>query len=180
MRKVVQSERVPQSGDSGVLVQINRSKGGVPKREVPPPVMLSAEGIEGDWQRDRRYHGGPDRAVLMIASEVLDELKSKHYPVYPGSLGENLTVTGLDPAHWRPGQRYRIGDDAEIELTTLRAPCAQIQIYGDNIGTELYDRKCRAGDFSSPRWAKGGYYARVTRSGLVNKGAAVRLVSDVA
>ena len=46
------------------------------------------------------------------------------------AMGENLTVTGLDPARWRTGQRYAIGEDAVIELTTLRQPCVKLHLYG--------------------------------------------------
>src|SRR5665213_1682660 len=101
----------------GVLKQINRSNGGLPKLAITGPVMLTESGVEGDRQRDLRYHGGPRKAILMIASEVLD-LLSPRFPVYAGALGENLTVEGLDPHAWRAGQVYRVGE-ALIELTTL-------------------------------------------------------------
>src|SRR3954453_4989517 len=104
---------------TGVLRQINRSNGGMPKRSTGGPVMLYGLGVEGDRQGNPKYHGGPDKAVLMVAAEFIDDLIARGYPVYYGALGENLTVSGLDPGAWRAGQQYRIGDDALIELTTL-------------------------------------------------------------
>ena len=62
---------------SGVIVQLNRSKGGLPKLPVAAVLRLTAEGLEGDWQRNRRYHGGPDKAVLLIAAEAVDELADR-------------------------------------------------------------------------------------------------------
>jgi MOSC domain-containing protein YiiM len=162
----------------GVLTQISRSNGGIPKRAVEGPVMLNHDGVEGDWQRDRRYHGGPNRAVLMIAAELLDDLVVRGFPVYAGALGENLTVRGLDPHLWRTGQRYRVGD-AAIELTTLRQPCRSLDVYGPSIKAELYDARCKRGDVDSPKWAHGGFYARVIRPGIVVLGAPVVKEFDV-
>ena len=99
--------------------------------------MLQVTGIEGDHQRDLRFHGGADKAILMISAELIDALAAKGYPVQYGSLGENLTVSGLDPHNWRSGQRYRLGAEAMIELTTLRVPCANLNIYGRGIKTEV-------------------------------------------
>lgn len=165
---------------SGILEQINRSPGGLPKRAILGPVQLTEAGVEGDWQRNRKFHGGPDKAVLMIAAEVLDDLTALGFQVSAGSLGENLTVSGLNPAHWRSGQRYGIGEDCVIELTTLRVPCDQLTPFGNRIQAELYDAKCKAGNPESPLWARGGFYARVVHGGLLVPGARVELLSDMA
>jgi len=81
---------------------------------------------------------------------------------------------------WRAGQRYRVGQDAVIELTTLRTPCNNLNVYGPEIKTELYDARCKAGDVTSGHWAHGGFYARVMRPGVIQAGDAVVLESEVA
>jgi MOSC domain-containing protein YiiM len=164
----------------GFLKQISRSHGGLPKRAVAEPVMMDATGIEGDSQRDLRYHGGPNKAVLMIAAELVDALAARGFPICYGALGENLTVSGFDPHLWRAGQRYRIGEDAVIELTRLRSPCHNLDVYGISIKAELFDKQCKEDDLTSPHWAHGGFYARVVRPGLLSTGAPVILESDVA
>jgi MOSC domain-containing protein YiiM len=164
----------------GLLKQVSRSNGGLPKRAVPQPVFMDSTGVAGDRHRDLKHHGGPDKAVLMIAAELIDALAGRGFPVYYGSLGENLTVSGLDPHLWRAGQRYRIGEDAVIELTKLRTPCANLHVYGPPIKAELYDAQCDADDVTSRHWAHGGFYARVVRPGLLNPGAPVTLQSDLA
>ncbi len=165
---------------TGVIAQINRSNGGLPKHAVPGPVMLQPEGVEADRHRDLKRHGGPDKAVLMIASELIDALIARGFPIFYGALGENLTVSGFDPHRWRAGQRYRVGDAAEIELTLLRTPCSNLHVYGEPIKNEMYDAQCKAGDIASAHWAHGGFYARVIRPGLISAGAPVILISDVA
>lgn len=142
--------------------------------------MLHPEGVEDDRHRDLEHHGGPDKAVLMIAAELIHSLAARGFPVFYGALGENLTVSGLDPHRWRAGQRYRLGAEAVIELTELRTPCTNLHVYGPPIKAELYDARCHAGDIASPHWAHGGFYARVIRAGLIFSGAPVILESDVA
>ncbi len=164
----------------GILKQINRSNGGLPKYAVAGPVVLSETCIEGDRWRNLKFHGGPKKAVLMAAAEVIEGLAARGFPVFYGALGENLTVAGMDPHLWRAGQRYRVGRDAVIELTTLRTPCGNLAVYGAGIKAGLYDAQCKAGDVAAPHWAHGGFYARVVKTGMVEAGDAVVLESDVA
>jgi MOSC domain-containing protein YiiM len=165
---------------NGTLKQINRSRGGLPKRAVTGPVMLREDRVEGDDWRNLAFHGGPKKAVLMAAAEFIDSLAARGFPVGYGAIGENLTVSGLDPHMWRHGQRYRVGQDAVIELTTLRTPCITLDVYGPSIKAELYDAACKAGDVRSPHWAHGGFYARIIRPGTIQAGDAAILESDVA
>jgi len=79
----------------GVLVSINASGGGVPK--LPRHrAAVTAAGVEGDRQRDLRYHGGVDRAVCLYSFDHIRALQEEGHPVSIGLLGENLTVMGLD------------------------------------------------------------------------------------
>lgn len=141
--------------------------------------MLRPDGVESDRHRHVN-HGGPDKAVLMISSDLVDSLIARGFPIFYGALGENLTVSGFDPHLWRAGQRYRVGETAEIELTRLRTPCVNLDVYGTPIKQEIYDAQCQAGDIASTHWAHGGFYARVIRPGLISAGASVTLISDVA
>lgn len=141
--------------------------------------MLTETSVKGDRCRNRLVHGGPLKAVLMIAAEWIDELAARGYPVFYGALGENLTVSGLDPHRWRAGQRYRVGQDAVIELTKLRTPCLNLDVYGPQIKAEIYDAQCQAKDVTSPRWGYGGFYARIIRPGLIQAGDEIILESEV-
>jgi MOSC domain-containing protein YiiM len=157
---------------SGKVVQINVSPGGLPKRSVGWGTVTPL-GIEGDRHDHPRIHGGPDKALLLIAKEVVDSLRERGFPVEPGSLGENLTTEGLDVRTLRSGQRYRIGDDLIIELTTVRGPCRALRGYGASLPGEVYDRQVRDGDSLSPKWGMSGFYASVLHGGTVRPGAPI-------
>ncbi len=153
------------------IVQINISKGGVPKLSVPEAVVTQL-GIDGDLHAHPEIHGGPIKALLLITSEGIEELKNLGFPLFHGALGENLTISGLDRRTLRIGQRWRIGQ-AVIELTRIRTPCQTIEIYGAGIGRAVYDQDVQAGDPSSPRWGLSGFYASVVQSGSIWPGDAV-------
>ena len=82
--------------------------GGVPKHRVASTRLLHG-GVEGDQQRDLRYHGGPKRAVCLYSLERLKALAEEGHPAGPGSLGENLTIEGLEWGAVRRGMRFEIG-----------------------------------------------------------------------
>jgi MOSC domain-containing protein YiiM len=163
---------------TGRIVQINISRGGLPKRPISEG-MITSTGIEGDSWAHPQIHGGPLQSVLLIASETVAALRAKGYPVYEGALGENLTTQGLDPARWRAGQQYRVGE-AVIELTKVRAPCNSLNVYGPEIKNEIYDAQVKAKDPASSRWALSGFYAKVIRPGLVFPGNVISLLSELA
>lgn len=162
---------------SGTVLQVSISRGGVPKRAIPQG-DVGPLGIAGDDHAHPEVHGGPEQAVLLITSEAIAELTAQGFPLYPGALGENITTTGIDRKQWRPGQRWRIGQ-AIVELTKVRAPCAQLSVYGPGIQKAVYDAKVDAGDPSSPRWALSGFYASVVQPGPVRPGDPISLLDQM-
>jgi MOSC domain-containing protein YiiM len=164
------------------VIQVSLSRGGVPNRAVPR-AMITPLGLAGDAWAHPQIHGGPQQRVLIISAEVLDELAAEGFPVFYGALGENLTVRGVEPGSLRAGQTWRAGD-AMLELTKIRKPCATLDVYrhsdGREIQKELYDDRVKCGDFSSPLWARSGFYALVRRPGMVSPGAPFELMSELA
>jgi len=100
------------------------------------------------------------------------------FPLYYGALGENLTTSGLDRRQMRIGQRYRAGE-VMLELTKLRAPCNNLDVYGPSIKQAIYDAQVKAGDPASPRWGLSGFYARVIRPGVIRPHDIITLVDQV-
>jgi len=162
----------------GTILRVNISRGGVPKLPVARG-FLAPLGIEGDAVAHPAIHGGPNQAVLLIASEVVDELSAQGWPVYYGALGENLTTQGIDHKRLRQGQQYRAGE-AIIELTKPRGPCATLDVYGPGIQKVIYDPAVKARDPRSPVWGMSGFYASVVQPGAISPGDPIVLLSEVA
>ena len=104
---------------------------GIVKRAVDGPVAVGPLGLAGDEQADLAVHGGPGKTVYAYPSE--------HYPFWqtvraqakaaewsaglpPGSLGENLTLTGLLEAQVCIGDVLRFAD-CELAVSEPRFPC---------------------------------------------------------
>ena len=154
----------------GRLDSINVSRGGVPKRAIAE-AAITAEGVEGDRQRDRRYHGGPDRAVTLFSTERIAALQAEGHPIAAGSTGENLTVSGIDWTRATPGARFEIGD-VRLEITRYATPCANIT--ASFAGGDI----TRVGNKVHPGWSR--VCARVLMPGRVHVGDSVKLLDPTA
>jgi MOSC domain-containing protein YiiM len=159
----------------GTIVQVNISLGGLPKRAIPEG-FITPLGIAGDLHEHPNIHGGAQKAILIIAAEVVDALAARGYPLFYGALGENLTTRGLTIADIRIGDLVRAGG-ALLEITQPRGPCTALDIYGEALKYEVYDQRVKDRDPTSPRWGMSGFYASVVTPGPV---AAKDMVSVVA
>lgn len=146
---------------------MNVSRGGVPKLAVPE-ARLTPLGFDGDGVRHPRIHGGPQRAVCIYAQERLDALRAEGHPVFPGALGENLTLDGLDWERVVPGVRLALGAEAVVEVASFTTPCRTIAPYftGGEFDRVHQDK--------FPGWSR--VYARVVREGVVREGDEARLL----
>jgi MOSC domain-containing protein YiiM len=162
---------------AGSILQINISRGGVPKSAVVN-AMVTPLGIEGDLHAHPGIHGGPLKALLLITSEGIEELREAGFSLFYGALGENITTRGVDRRAMRIGQRWRIGQIV-VELTKVRMPCSTIQVYRADIGNAIYDQEVKAGDPSSPRWGLSGFYASVVKAGPICVGDPILLLDHV-
>ena len=160
----------------GSVVQINVSRGGIPKRAIAD-AEVTPVGIAGDVCEHPHIHGGPTRALLLITSEGIEELTAMGFPLYHGALGENLTTRGIDRRSLRLGQRYRVGN-VVIELTSIRGPCESLNVYGPGIQKAVYDAKVKAGDSTSPLWGLSGFYSSVLRPGTIHTGDPISLLEE--
>ncbi|MEO8594375.1 MAG: MOSC domain-containing protein [Candidatus Solibacter sp.] len=162
----------------GTIVQVNISPGGLPKRPVPEG-WISPLGIEGDLHAHPHIHGGPAKAILLISAEVVDTLTARGYPLFYGALGENLTLRGIDIRSLRIGDQLRAGG-AVLEIAQPRGPCSALDVYGDSLKAEVYDRLVKQHDHTSPRWGMSGFYASVVQPGGVRAGDPIALLSSLA
>jgi MOSC domain-containing protein YiiM len=147
---------------SGCIAQINvNPQGGVPKYSVPS-AEVTVNGVAGDRQRDRRFHGGPLRAVSLYSQERIEALRAEGHPIAPGTTGENLTISGLDWERIGIGDRLRIGEQVDLEITSYVTPCNNIS------GSFVLGEFKRISQKIHPGWSR--LYARVLREGAVRAG----------
>lgn len=153
--------------DAGKVVQINvSSQGGVPKRRVPS-ARITRTLVEGDKQANRKFHGGPERAVCLYSYEIIRDLQDEGHPIDCGTTGENLTISGIGWSTLQRGCHLQIGGEVILQLTRETTPCFKIAasfIYGDF--NRIHHKKF-------PGWSR--WYARVVREGMVHEGDVVRI-----
>jgi MOSC domain-containing protein YiiM len=111
---------------TGVVVSINLSGGGVPKKRVSD-AKVSLLGLHGDAHNDKEHHGGPDRAVCLYAIERIHALQAEGHPIDVGTAGENVTVEGLDWDLVVPGTRMKLGAEVLLEIASFTSPCKTIR-----------------------------------------------------
>src|SRR5687767_1381732 len=151
----------------GTVAFINRSNGGVPKLHVET-ARVTVNGIETDRQRNRRCHGGPDRAVCIYSLEGILVLQREGHPLRPGSVGENVTLSGLPWESMVPGVTLEAGS-VRAMITSFTKPCRTIrESFTDHHFSRISQKV-------HPGWSR--VYARVLAEGTVSVGDAVRLLS---
>ena len=153
--------------NEGYIFQLNCSAGGVPKRAVGE-VLLTETGLAGDYQAKRKIHGGPERALCLYALELIRRLQLEGHPISPGSIGENVTVAGLEWSALAPGNRLALGDEVVIEISSYTTPCKTIAASFDGGAYNRISHK------QHPGWSR--LYARVLRAGRLAAGQSVRVL----
>ncbi|MET7404457.1 MOSC domain-containing protein [Streptomyces parvulus] len=134
---------------------------------APGPKGVGASGLAGDAVCDTRHHGGDDQAVYAVAREDLDAWEHElGRPLADGSFGENLTTTGLHVSGALIGERWRVGPDLLLEVTSGRIPCRTFQ---GHMGEERWMKRFM-------EKAAPGAYFRVVEPGEIRAGDAVRIV----
>ncbi|MCX4818796.1 MOSC domain-containing protein [Streptomyces sp. NBC_01142] len=133
----------------------------------PGPKGQGAGGVAGDTVCDLRHHGGTDQAVYAFAREDLDYWEQElGRPIAPGAFGENLTTLGLDVNGAKIGERWRIGPELVLEVTSGRVPC---RTFAGWLGERGWVRRF------TQRGAPGAYL-RVIEPGEIRAGDAIEIV----
>jgi MOSC domain-containing protein YiiM len=140
---------------------------GIYKISTPGPVHIGALGIREDFIGSPKHHGGPDQAIYLYGKPDYDWWSQElGQELEPGTFGDNLTISKLESAQFRIGDRFNIGS-AILEVTAPRIPCSTL---ASRIGDPQFVKKYR-------RAERPGLYCRVIREGTVQTGEAVSLES---
>jgi MOSC domain-containing protein YiiM len=122
------------------------------------PVDVSPHGLAGD-KVAQPYHGGPGAAICVHLDEHYAFWKSQYgMDLPPGSVGENLTVTGLTESDVCVGDIVRLGT-VLAQVSGPRVPCAnQARRIGRADWVKLTIRENRT-----------GFYLRVLEPGTLQE-----------
>ncbi|MFH8881522.1 MOSC domain-containing protein [Streptomyces californicus] len=134
----------------------------------PGPKGAGGSGLAGDTVCDLRHHGGSDQAVYAYAREDLDawERELGGRTLANGAFGENFTTLGVDVSGALIGERWRVGTDLVLEVTSGRIPC---RTFAGHLGEQGWVRRFT-------RHGVTGAYLRVIEPGTVRAGDPVEIV----
>ncbi|WP_030562191.1 MOSC domain-containing protein [Streptomyces aureocirculatus] len=134
---------------------------------APGPKGTAGSGVAGDTVCDLRHHGGNDQAVYAFAREDLDEWERRlGRTLRNGGFGENLTTSGVDVNGALIGERWRVGPDLLLEVTSSRIPCRTFQ---GHLGERGWVRRFTQAVLP-------GAYLRVVEPGTIQAGDPVEVV----
>jgi hypothetical protein len=143
--------------------------------------LLAGLGVEGDAhagatvKHRSRVAVDPSqpnlRQVHLIHGELHRELSSRGFAVLPGDMGENVTTEGLDLLGLPRGARLRLGQEAVVEITGLRNPCAQLDAFQRGLTAAVLDR-----DAQGNLVRKAGIMGIVVVGGRVRPGDGIEVV----
>ena len=136
------------------------------KTPVAGRVRLGAENLDGDYQANRKYHGGPDKAVCAYSAEHYPDWRELLAPVpMPfGAFGENVTVENMTEDLVCIGDVFTVGT-ARVQVSQPRQPCANVSKRWDR--SDLPRRMEETG--------RTGFYLRVLEPGDVGAGDVLAL-----
>lgn len=148
---------------------------GFSKQAVGEITLLAGLGVAGDAHAGERVkHRSrvardptqPNlRQVHLLHAELFDELAPQGFALSPGDIGENVLTRGLDLLGLPTGAVLRLGAAAEVVVTGLRNPCAQLDRFAPGL---MQATLARAADGTLIR--KAGVMAVVRTGGVVRPG----------
>ena len=100
--------------------------GGVPKPRVDL-IEIETLGIRNEIIRDKKHHGGAQKAVCIISEEVIHDLRDHGHPISGGTTGENILLSvpydALNPGVLLEFEQVTLG------ITMAASPCKTCLLY---------------------------------------------------
>lgn len=114
-------------------------------------------GLQGDFQVDKRFHGGLDKAIHIGSSKHFETFKDLHnIELDKLSIGCNIFVDNYDENDICIGDIYTIGE-VKLEVTQPRQPCWKIgALFGKEVSRFIIKQSAT------------GWYVRVLKEGVLN------------
>ncbi|UCE50369.1 MAG: MOSC domain-containing protein [Phycisphaerales bacterium] len=139
-------------------ISVSEEKG-TQKANVPEAELKVDCGIVGD-----AHAGQWHRQVSLLAFESIEKMITMGADVSPGNFAENITTEGIDLLALSMGDRIRLGDSVELEVTQFGKEC--------HSHCEIFQQ---VGDCIMPR---EGIFAKVIKPGLISVGDVIEVDDD--
>ncbi|MDO8549743.1 MAG: MOSC domain-containing protein [Ignavibacteria bacterium] len=143
---------------TGRIVAISTSKKkGIPKTNIDSAQLIENHGIEGD-----AHAGNWHRQVSFLALESITTMRGKGLPkLRPGAFAENITTEFINLPGLQVGNKIKIGNEVELEVTQIGKEChTKCAIY------------FKVGDCVMPT---EGIFAKVNKGGIIYVSDEVRI-----
>jgi len=138
---------------------------GIFKFPVEEPVKVTTLGLEEDVIISKKHHGGPDQAVYVYGgADYAWWSKELNKDIFPGTFGDNLTISNLKSAQFNVGDYIHI-NGVTLQVTAPRIPCAT---FAARMEDPQWVRKFR-------RAERPGLYCRVIQEGFAKAGDTVSI-----
>lgn len=98
-------------------ISISRKKG-TAKSNISSAKLIADYGIEND-----AHAGKWQRQVSFLAMESIHKMKDKLPSIRPGAFAENITTEFIDIPNLQIGNKLKIGNEAEVEITQIGKVC---------------------------------------------------------
>lgn len=130
-------------------------------------LLVHRFGIEGDFQSDKKYHGGLERAVYGLDVKYYDDWQDDviSSELYHGGFGENLTLSGLLDEEAMIGDIYG-NESLALRVCGPRMPCYKLNL--------RYRKMHVLKKFSDLRMF--GVYFAVERESTISEGCTLHLL----
>jgi len=144
-------------------------KSAIRKEPLEPPWRIEAEGLVGDRQADRRFHGGVEKALHHYPREHYDAWRADVPELAqewrPAAFGENISTLGLTEAEACVGDVFALGG-ARLQVSQGRQPCLTLNF---RFGRRDMARRTQ-------ETMRCGWYYRVLEPGAAQPGDCLRLI----
>jgi MOSC domain-containing protein YiiM len=133
-------------------------------------VSVKFEGLEGDLNQFRfsKKKNDLNMAVMILTTDIIEQLNNEGWPVMPGDLGENLTIENINYNSIQPGQCYQVGS-VKLEISIICAPCNKLK----NL---TYVGESKKISFIKTLINRRGWYARVLKEGKIQTGDSFKFI----
>ena len=141
--------------------------------------LLAGLGVEGDAhcgktvQHRSKVEKDPTqpnlRQVHLIHTELHEELNNAGLKILSGQMGENITTKGIDLLNLPTDTRLHI-NEAIIQVTGLRNPCAQLDNFQPGLMAAVLDK-----DENGRLIRKAGIMGVVIAGGTISAGDTIRV-----